>query len=122
MKGIFKVADKTVFIEEFSYSLDEFLKDEPVFKSPKGDLVYKQGESLAKDSGYSSKVLDLYIARKNLYRAAYKARRNGRVVEDAKPRKEAETRQSDDAANEETTPDTVTELSKKSKSKKQKGN
>lgn len=122
MKGIFKVADKTVFIEEFAYPIGEFLKDEPEFKSPKGDFIYKQGEPVAKIEGYSSKVLDLYIARKNLYRAAYKARRNGRVVEDAKPQKELDTKQSDDAASEETTPDAANESSKKSKSKKQKGN
>ena len=122
MKGIFKVADKTVFIEEFAYPLGEFLKDEPEFKSPKGDFIYKQGEPVAKIEGYSSKVLDLYIARKNLYRAAYKARRNGRVVEGAKPQKELDTKQSDDAESEEITPDVTpnaaNESSKKSKSKK----
>lgn len=94
MKGTFKVADKTVYIEEFTYPLNEFLKDEPDFSAPKkGDFIYKQGESLTKGSGYSSKTLDQYIVRKNLYRAAYKARRNGRFnSEKAQPQESFETK------------------------------
>tara|TARA_B100001778_G_C18397802_1_gene542787 strand:- start:244 stop:591 length:348 start_codon:yes stop_codon:yes gene_type:complete len=114
MKSIFKVADKTVHIEEFSYPLDEFLKDEPDFLAPKeGELIYKQGESLSKESGYSSKILDQYIVRKNLYRDAYKARRNGW------PKKAPDTKTPDDVAKEKLVPEKTKELQKESK--KQKG-
>tara|TARA_B100001564_G_scaffold13610_1_gene10741 strand:+ start:235 stop:609 length:375 start_codon:yes stop_codon:yes gene_type:complete len=123
MKGIFKVVDKVVHIEEFAYPLNEFLKDEPDFSTPKkARLIYKQGESINKDSGYSSKILDQYIARKNLYRAAYKARRNGRFdAEKAQTQESFETKKIDEVVKEETTLEEVTESPKKSKSKKQKG-
>ena len=45
MKGTFTLQNDTVQIEEFSYPLEEFLRDEPDFKVPKsGELIYHRGQ------------------------------------------------------------------------------
>ena len=86
MKGTFTLQNDTVQIEEFSYPLEEFLRDEPDFKAPKsGELIYHRGQGstliiagkqseAAKD--YPSEDIELYIGRKSMYRSAHKARRS----------------------------------------------
>ncbi len=85
MKGLFSLQNDTVQIEEFSYPLEEFLRDEPDFKAPKnGELTYHRGQGSTliiegkqseADKDYPSEDMELYIGRKSMYRSAHKARR-----------------------------------------------
>ena len=85
MKGIFSLQNDTVQIEEFSYPLEEFLRDEPDFKAPEnGELTYHRGQGSTliiegkhseADKDYPSEDMELYIGRKSMYRSAHKARR-----------------------------------------------
>jgi hypothetical protein len=86
MKGLFSLQNDTVQIEEFLYPLEEFLRDEPDFKTPKnGELTYHRGQGSTliiegkhseADKDYPSEDMELYIGRKSMYRSAHKARRS----------------------------------------------
>ena len=86
MKGLFSLQNDTVQIEEFSYPLEEFLRDEPDFNAPKnGELTYHRGQGSTliiegkhseAEKDYPSEDIELYIGRKSMYRSAHKARRS----------------------------------------------
>ena len=86
LKGIFKIQNDTVQIEEFLYPLEEFLLDEPDFKAPKsGELTYHRGRGAVlivngkhseAEKDYPNEDMELYIGRKSMYRSAHKARRS----------------------------------------------
>lgn len=132
MKGTLKVKDDTVTIEEFSYPLEQFLIDEPDFKTPKADqLVYRRGEGTLLYIGddtkkdektYPSDMMEIFIARKKSYRGAFKARRNATAqgrnwrddieqdtpkTEDTDPAEENPTENEGNAGNGDTPDETV---------------
>lgn len=85
---MFRIANRKVTIGNFSYPLSEFQKDEPDFEMPDVDIInyvpgrisaFVKGTKQSGNKNYNWAKLDEYIAKEDVYRAAFQARKEAQI-------------------------------------------